>query len=153
MRSTGARSLNRNSSPGCSALKETSDGAQKFTSAKSAQRRRWSNQPRSVTATTSLTGIADRYAPPFRASLSPLPGLNLTVVEAATCTGSPVLGLRPSRAARRSVSKLPKRISARGSLPHRPLASTGLRLRHVLGQGGVELSSPQLIPAVGSSDG
>src|SRR4051812_9053999 len=27
------------------------------------------------------------YATPFTASLSPLPGLNLTVVEAATCTG------------------------------------------------------------------
>jgi len=52
--------------------------------------------------------------PPFRASFSPLPGLNLMAVEAAISTASPVRGLRPWRASRRAASKLPKRFRCVG---------------------------------------
>lgn len=45
------------------------------------------------------------------ASLNALPAENLTVFEAAILMASPVLGLRPIRAAREPKEKLPNPIS------------------------------------------
>ena len=53
----GARSLNRNSSPGWRARKFAAEGAQKLTSPRSGCRRSFSNQSPSVTAMTRLMPI------------------------------------------------------------------------------------------------